>query len=331
MAITINREIVQGADSLHTTLDRHLTGMNKSFTKISTGLKINHAGDDAAGKAISERMLSQIRALDQSQENTQSANTMLKAADTAITSIVEVVKQMRTKAIEASNSILNENDRAALQNELNDMKDQVINVNAMVTHNNRHLLTGDFGTIEETLQYEADDYEYYKYTDDENGNEVTTNILTDNLKTDAEGDVTFNSFSWKKGGPSITFQIGPDRNSTLTTHLRDMTTIFEGIEFDVSNEEKSMKLAKDLDKVLTRVLYQQTEIGSVQERLEFTSENLQLNSDNTQQALSVIQDADMAKEMTSYVKNNMLMQATQSMMAQANSTLMSFLDLIRPQ
>ena len=330
MAITINREIVQGADSLHTTLDRHLTGMNKSFTKISTGLKINHAGDDAAGKAISERMLSQIRALDQSQENTQSANTMLKAADTAITSIVEVVKQMRVRAIEASNSTLNDNDRAALQNELEDMKDQVINVNAMTTYNDRNLFTGNFGAIEETLQYEADDYEYHEYID-EAGNEVTTNILTDNLKTDAEGDVTFNSFSWKKGGPSITFQIGPDRNSTLTTHLRDMTTIFEGIEFDVSDEEKSMKLAKDLDKVLTRVLYQQTEIGSVQERLEFTSENLQLNSDNTQQALSVIQDADMAKEMTSYVKNNMLMQATQSMMAQANSTLMSFLDLIRPQ
>jgi len=330
MAITINREIVQGADTLHTTLDRHLTGMNKSFTKISTGLKINHAGDDAAGKAISERMLSQIRALDQSQENTQSANTMLKAADTAITSIVEVVRQMRTRAIEASNSTLNDNDRVALKNELEEMKEQVLNVNAMVTHNDRHLFTGDFGAIEEALQYEADDYETLKYTD-EDGNEVDTNFVTTQLKEGAEGDVTFNSFSWKKDGPSITFQIGPDRNSTLTTHLRDMTTIFEGIELDVSDEEKSMKLAQDLDKVLTRVLYQQTEIGSVQERLSFTSENLQANSDNTKEALSAIQDADMAKEMTNYVKNNMLMQATQSMMAQANTTLMSFLDLIRPQ
>ena len=330
MAITINREIVQGSDTLHTIMGRHLNEMNKSFTRISTGLKINHAGDDAAGKGISERMQVQIRALDQSQENTQTANTMLKAADVAINSIVEVVRQMRTRAIEASNSTLNDDDRVALQNELDDMKEQVINVNAMVTHNDRHLFTGDFGAIEETLQYEADDYEKIKYTDSD-GTLVDSNFLTTQLKEDAEGDITFNSFSWKKEGPSLNFQIGPDRNSTLTAHLRDMTTIFDGIDIDVSDEEKSMKLAKDLDKVLTRVLYQQTEIGSVQERLEFTSENLQSSSDNTQAALSAIQDADMAKEMTNYVKNNMLMQATQSMMAQANSTLMSFLDLIRTQ
>ena len=329
MAITINREIVQGADSLHTIMGRHLTEMNKSFTKVSTGLRINHAGDDPAGKGISERMQVQIRALDQSQENTQTANTMLKAADVAITSIVDVVRQMRTKAIEASTSTLNDDDRIALQSELEGFKDQVININAMVTHNDRHLLTGDFGTIEETLQYEADDYVPATTWTDENGN--TQSLPSTQLKADAEGDVNFKSFSWDKNGPSLNFQIGPDRNSTLTTHLRDMTNIFDGVDIDVSDEEKSMKLVQDLDKVLTRVLYQQTEIGSVQERLEFTSENLQFNSDNTQAALSAIQDADMAKEMTSYVKNNMLMQATQSMMAQANTTLMSFLDLIRPQ
>ena len=330
MAITINREIVQGADSLHTTLDRHLTGMNKSFVKVSTGLEINHASDNPAGKAISERMLTQVRALDQSQENTQSANMMLKAADGAITTIVDIIKQMRTKAIEASNSTLNEDDRAILKNDLEQMKEQAVNIGASVTHNDRHLLNGDFGAIEETLQYEADDYEKLNYTDSD-GNLVESNFLTTQLKEDAEGDVTFNSFAWKKGGPSITFQIGPDRNSTLTTHLRDMTTIFDGFDIDVSDEKKSLELVHNLDKSLTRALYQQTEIGSVQERLTFTSENLQLSSDNTQQALSAIQDADMAKEMTNYVKNNMLMQATQSMMAQANTTLMSFLDLIRTQ
>ena len=330
MAITINREIVQGADTLHTTLDRHLTNMNKSFMKVSTGLEINHAGDNPAGKGISDRMITQIRALDQSQENTQSANSLLKAADVAITSIVDVVRQMRTKAIEASTSVLNSDDRVALQNELEQLRDQVINTNALVTHNGNRLLTGEYGAIEETLQYDADDYVAAKYYNDE-GDLVDSTFRTSQLKEDAEGDVNFNSFSWKKGGPSITFQIGPEKSQTLTTHLRDMTTIFDDVTFDVSDEEKSFKLAQDLDKVLTRALYQQTEIGSVQERLTFTSENLQLVTDNTEQALSTIQDADMAKEMTNYVKNNMLMQATQSMMAQANTTLMSFLDLIRVQ
>ena len=319
---------------LHTTLDRHLTGMNKSFIKVSTGLEINHASDNPAGKAISERMLTQIRALDQSQENTQSANSLLKVADVAITSIVDALKQMRTKALEASNTILNSDDRVALTNELNQLKDQIINGNALVTHNGNSLLTGDYGSIEETLQYSADDYDYITYEDgyDDDGNEIIVNTGRKySTPREGSGEVNFNSFSWEKGGPSITFQIGPDRNSTLTTHLRDMTSIFDDFEIDVSDEEKSLELVHNLDKALTRALYQQTEIGSVQERLTFTSENLQLVSDNTQEALSGIQDADMAKEMTNYVKQNMLMQATQSMMAQANTTLMSFLDLIRTQ
>ena len=328
MAITINREIVQGSDSLHTIMGRHMNEMNKSFTKISTGLEINHASDNAAGKAISERMLTQIRALDQSQENTQTANSMLKAADVAITSIVDVIKQMRTKAIEASTSVLNDDDRAALQSELEQLKDQVINTNAMVTHNGNQLLTGNYGTIEETIHYSSDDYETIMM-ENEYGEMAETPFTQ--LKDDADGKLEFTSFAWDKNGPSLNFQVGPDRNSTLTTHLRDMTSIFKGIDIDVSTVDNSAKLAKNLDKALTRALYQQTEIGSVQERLTFTSENLQLVSDNTQAALSEIQDADMAKEMTTYVKHNMLMQATQSMMAQANTTLMSFLDLIRPQ
>ena len=329
MAITVNREIVQGADSLHTILGRHLSGMNKSLMKVSTGLDINSAGDNPAGKGISERMQVQIRALDQSQENTQAANSLLKVADVAITSIVDALRQMRTKALEASNSTLNSDDRVALTNELNQLKEQIVNGNAMVTHNDRHLLTGEYGVIEETFNYSAEDYEPITTYTDSDGNEVI--VPSSVLKEDAEGELSFSSFSWKKGGPSISFQVGPDRNSTVITHLRDMTSIFDDFEIDVSDEEKSLKLFHNLDKALTRALYQQTEIGSIQERLTFTSENLQLVSDNTQEALSVIQDADMAKEMTQYVKHNMLMQATQAMMAQANTTLTSFLDLIRTQ
>ena len=129
------------------------------------------------------------------------------------------------------------------------------------------------------------------------------------------------------------FQLGPNRNDGVITHLMNLTEnyIFKDVTIDVSSVDAASKTARSLDKALTRALYQQTEIGSLQERLDFTSENLQMISNETTNALSTIQDADMAKEMTNYVKNNVLMQATQAMMAQANTSLASFIDLIKPQ
>ncbi|MBQ7197802.1 MAG: flagellin, partial [Selenomonadaceae bacterium] len=106
MAMTINGQFSQGADNLTTIMNRHQTEMGKSLEKVSTGKKINHAGDDSSGNAISEKMLAQIRGLDQSQENTQSAYSLLKVADAAITSIVDIVRAMKTKALEAANDSL---------------------------------------------------------------------------------------------------------------------------------------------------------------------------------------------------------------------------------
>ena len=105
--------------------------------------------------------------------------------------------------------------------------------------------------------------------------------------------------------------------------------IFSDVTIDVSTTDNAALTAKSLDTALTRALYQQAEIGTIQERLEYTTDNLQMISNETTEALSTIQDADMAKEMTNYVKNNVLMQATQSMMAQANTSLATFIDLIR--
>ena len=143
MAMTINGQLSQGADNLTTIMNRHQTAMGKSLEKVSTGKKINHAGDDSAGNAISEKMLAQIRGLDQSQENTQSANSLLKVADAAITSIVDIVRAMKTKALEAANDSLSVEDRLAVANEINQLKDQVAS-SALVTHNGRYLLNGDY-------------------------------------------------------------------------------------------------------------------------------------------------------------------------------------------
>ena len=325
MAMTINGQFSQGADNLTTIMNRHQTEMGKSLEKVSTGKKINHAGDDSAGKAISDKMLAQIRGLDQSQENTQSAYSLLKVADAAITSIVDIVRAMKTKALEAANDSLSAEDRLAVANEINQLKDQVAS-SALVTHNGRYLLNGDYGTISEAATYDTDS------TDTTTTDSTDTDATTDSTSTSSSNHLSFSDFSWE-GENHLYFQIGPNRNDGVITHLMNLTEnyIFKDVTIDVSSVSAASKTARTLDKALTRALYQQTEIGSLQERLDFTSENLQLVSNETTNALSTIQDADMAKEMTNYVKNNVLMQATQAMMAQANTTLASFIDLIKPQ
>lgn len=330
----ISGYLIKGADGLTTIMNNHSTEMSKSMERVSSGLRINHSGDDAAGKAISEKMLSQIRSLDQSQQNTQSANSLLGVAEAAITSIVDVVQQMKEKALQAADDTLTSDERSALQFEIQQLSSQ-IDASSLVSQNGRYLLNGSFGSIEETVNdtitylfdengdmvHELDENGDLAY--DENGNDIFKTVTT-------EGVLKFNSFDWEDGN-AMYFQVGPDKGDSLMVHLGNMTRdyILKDVTLDVSSAENAMATYKDLDKSLTRALFQQVEIATVQERLDSTMSNLQEVSLDTTAALSTIQDADMAKEMTNFVKHNVLMQATQAMMAQANTSMASFLDLIR--
>lgn len=312
MALTIHGPLSRGSEGLVTIMNDHQTTMQKSLERVSTGLKINHSGDDAAGKAISDKMLAQIRGLDQGQENTQNANSMLNVASAAVSSMIDIIRAMRTKALEAANDSLSEDDRIALTNELNQLKDQVTS-SALTTYNGRYLLTGNYGAIDEAVTYDSD-----------------------GVAHDSDGSTTklsFTDISWNSDDLDrrLYFQVGPEKDAVITANLMNMTAeyIFSDVKINVASTDEAAKTARSLDTALTRALYQQAEIGSIQERLEYTSENLQLTTADTTDALSTIQDADLAKEMTNYVKNNVLSQATQAMMAQANTSLATFIDLIR--
>ena len=326
MPMTIHGPYARGADGLTTIYNKNQNAMAQSIEKVSTGQKINHAGDDPAAKAISDKMLAQIRSLDQGDQNTQNANSFLRVADAAISSMVDIITSMREKALQASSDYLSTEDRTAIQLEMDQLAAEIDSA-AFVKYNGRSLLTGDYGTIQEAVTYDSDNKTFVNAEDgssfyDEDGNEITDRKLQ------------FTDMTWKSdsdGGNSVYFQTGPDKDDGFLTHLMDMTkdALFEGVDIDVSTIEKATETVKGLDTALTRALFQQTVIGSVQERLEYTSANIQETNANTQDALSTIRDADMAKEMTNYVKHNMLVQATQAMMANANTTLASFIDLIK--
>lgn len=330
MPMTIHGPYARGADGLTTIYNNNQSAMAKSIEKVSTGQKINHAGDDPAAKAISDKMLAQIRSLDQGEQNTQNANAFLKIADAAISSMVDIITSMREKAIQASSDYLNVEDRKAIQLEIDQLAAQVDSA-ALVKYNGRTLLNGDFGTIQEAVRYDADNNKFVN-------NDATGTTIVDENGNPVNRDLQFTDMTWKNDGNSVYFQTGPDKDDGILTHLMDMTkeALFKdnlnpdgSVNLDVSTIENAHDTIKGLDSALTRALFQQTVIGSVQQRLDHTATNLQETTANTQDALSTIKDADMAREMTNYVKHNMLLQATQAMMANANTTLSSFIDLIK--
>lgn len=323
MPMTIHGPYARGADGLTTIYNNNQSAMAKSIEKVSTGQKINHAGDDPAAKAISDKMLAQIRSLDQGEQNTQNANAFLKIADAAISSMVDIITSMREKAIQASSDYLNVEDRKAIQLEIDQLAAQVDSA-ALVKYNGRTLLNGDFGTIQEAVRYDADNNKFVN-------NDATGTAIVDENGNEVNRDLQFTDMTWKNDGNSVYFQTGPDKDDGILTHLMDMTkeALFKDVNLDVSTIENAHDTIKGLDSALTRALFQQTVIGSVQQRLDHTATNLQETTANTQDALSTIKDADMAREMTNYVKHNMLLQATQAMMANANTTLSSFIDLIK--
>jgi len=123
------------------TLNKNSSALSKSLAKVSSGMKINSAADDASGYAISERMRVQIRSLDQANQNTQNGNSMMKTAEGAVSSTVEILKTLKQKVINAANDTNTDNDRKTIQKELNQSIDQ-IDDNALVTFNGKYLVDG---------------------------------------------------------------------------------------------------------------------------------------------------------------------------------------------
>ena len=123
------------------TLNKNHSALSKSLQKVSSGMRINSAADDASGYAISERMRVQIRSLDQDNRNTQNGNSMMKVAEGAVSSTVEILKTLKEKVINAANDTNTDSDRQQIQKELDQSIDQ-INDNANVTYNGKYLVDG---------------------------------------------------------------------------------------------------------------------------------------------------------------------------------------------
>ena len=521
------------------TLNKNSSALSKSLQKVSSGMKINGAADDASGYAISERMRVQIRSLDQANSNTQAGNSMMKVAEGAVSSTVDILKTLKEKVINAANDTNTDSDRQTIQKELNQSIDQ-IDDNANVTYNGKYLVDGSKNTIGnatntsltnqslsttttsatqltklaarngDSLEIDSTDKVTVSYVqggktysttykvgsstladvfaraeaidtssnifagagtaayqalstgksidsadvaaatktgigaastatatystaistyvaaqsaftaaENEYANstknasalstytaaqstfvaaestftqavsayapdaglkllendkvgvaastkEVTTadgkNAITVmanasgiagqisglNISiSDSEGNVkksanaALDAFSEtvraqnKSEDNAITLQVGANANQSIKVGLTDMRSEAlglkgsDGTKLNISTQVKANAAINVLDNALQKALDQQTTIGSVESRLSYTSSNLTTASENVQSSESTIRDADMAKEMTEYTKNNVLLQAAQSMLAQANQSSSSVLSLLQ--
>ncbi|AUZ28016.1 flagellin [Bacillus subtilis] len=265
----------------------------KNMEKLSSGLRINRAGDDAAGLAISEKMRGQIRGLEMASKNSQDGISLIQTAEGALTETHAILQRMRELTVQAGNTGTQDTtDLAAIQDEINSLVEEIGGED------------GKSKGISDRTQF--------------NGK----NLL----------DGTFNSTD----GQKLTFQIGANGTQQLSVNIEDMSAEALGVNtLDVTTFAGAAdgttfnNALASIDTAINKVSTQRAKLGAVQNRLEHTINNLGASGENLTAAESRIRDVDMAKEMSEFTKNNILSQASQAMLAQANQQPQNVLQLLR--
>ena len=267
------------AMNAHRSLGVNNNSTAKSLEKLSSGFKINRAGDDAAGLAISEKMRAQIKGLETAQANANDGISLIQTAEGALTEVHSMLNRMTELATKSANGTMqNAVDRAALQSEFTSLNSEIDRISSATNFNGITLLNGDLTTTALTLQV-GDTSEAFQQVEVEVGDMSASGL----------GISAVNLGSQTGAAAALT---------TIKTAINNVST-------------------------------NRANLGAVQNRLEHTVNNLSVTTENMTAAESRIRDVDMAKEMMSFTKNNILSQAAQAMLAQANQQPQGVLQLLR--
>ena len=240
--------------------------------KLSTGLRITKAGDDAAGLAVSEKMRAQIRGMEQAERNVQDGISLVQTAEGALEEAGNIAQRMRELGVQAGNDTLSAEDRTKVKEELKQLQDEMKKISEETKFNGKQLLN-TAGTF--TIQAGA--------------NSETRTISTADLSSIANG------------------------LSTIT----------------ISSSSQAQSFVENVDKALTSINDARSALGAMQNRLEYTANNLTTSTENLTAAESRIRDVDVAKEMVTLSKLNILNQASQAMVSQAKQQPESVSQLLR--
>ncbi|MHC8517595.1 flagellin Hag [Sporosarcina sp. ITBMC105] len=318
----INHNIA--ALNTHRQLGANNTQAGKNLEKLSSGLKINRAGDDAAGLAISEKMRGQIRGLDMAQKNAQDGISLIQTAEGALNETHSILQRMRELAVQASNDTNVTSDRGEIQKEINSLTSEINRIANTTEFNTQKLTNGGTsgsGKFTATFQIGAN-----------NGQAMQIEIYTMDAKAlgiqaDASGG-THSAGASTSGLGVATSGVSGATFATLGVNNGTSSTV-SGSALDVSTHANATAAIKALDQALETVSAQRSSLGAFQNRLEHTINNLGTSSENLTAAESRIRDVDMAKEMMDFTKNNILTQAAQAMLAQSNQMPQGVLQLLR--
>jgi flagellin len=250
-----------------------------NMAKLSSGMRINKAGDDASGLAVSEKMRSQIRGLNQASDNAANGVSFIQATEGNLQETTDIIQRIRELAIQSSNGIYSSEDRMQIQVEVSQLVDEVDRIASHAQFNGMNMLTGRFA------------------------------------KDTGENTVT----------GSMWFHIGANMDQRERVFIQTMTSASLGLRqfgtgnvMSISTADQANRNIGVLDGALRMVNKQRADLGAYQNRLEMAIQGIDVSAENLQAAESLIRDTDMAAEMVDFTKNQILSQAGNAMLAQAN-------------
>jgi len=268
--------------------------LDKSMEKLASGSRISRAGDDASGLAVSEKMRSQIRGLRQASANAANGISFIQTAEGYLQETQDVMQRIRELSVQASNGIYTDEDRMQIQVEVSQLVDEINRIASHAQFNGMNMLTGRFARA------------------------TGENVITGSM--------------W--------FHIGANMDQRERAYIGTMTAQGLGVQstngltstatfISISTPDKANMAIGVVDKALQIVSKQRADLGAYQNRLEYTMKGLAVGAENLQASESRIRDADMALEMVSFVRDQILVQSATAMLAQANTKPQSILQLFQ--
>jgi len=265
--------------------------VDKDVAKLSSGLRINKAADDASGLAVSEKMRAQIRGLVRAEKNAMDGVSLIQTAEGYLQESQDVVQRIRELAVQASNGVYSAEDRMYIQVEVSALVDELDRIASHAQFNGMNLLTGRFADAETV------------------------------------GGVATGSM-WLHLGPNMDQRerlfIG-----TMTTEALGLKQLDTGEIVSLSTGDGANMAIGTMDVALKKINKQRADLGAYQNRLEMATKGLAIGAENLQAAESIIRDTNMAEQSVNFTKNNILLQSGTSMLAQANQKSQSVMQLLQ--
>ena len=264
--------------------------LSKDMEKLSSGERINRAGDDASGLAVSEKMRAQIRGLNQASQNASNGISFIQTTEGYLQETTDIMQRIRELAVQSSNGIYSDEDRMQLQVEVSALVSEVDRIASSAQFNGMNMLTGRFA------------------------------------QSTGENSVTGSMWFHIGANMDQRMQVFIGTMSAEALGIREIGT---GEKISLAAPDDANRAIGTIDQALVKINKQRADLGAYQNRMEYAVRGLDISAENLQASESRIRDTDMAKQMVEFTKNSVLQQAGTAMLAQANTQSQNVLSLLR--